>query len=329
MNLLLTALEKSMKYLTRIRLMRLQLFDDEPTSCDLILHLPNVIIVLPFPHCFYILLFPIVTIVNAIVSLILCPFIDLFYYLFKIDFKIKQKPLILIHFAEFPLIRFCTSPIQYFVKWTANREEDGSRDFWEYQSHDILYKYSENRTDVLKEFKEYYLYVKSLMSVEVDSVVWHMGDFNQLCRNNVDWLRSNGPEFPALSVHGSNQQQEELQYILDNLKFTKSLKIVASMIDSIENPLPLRIPDTLEELSIFHGPWITLDYIMSLKMRRLEFYHTYLTNENLNVFFKSWIEMKSHHNLERLEINLTNREDFIVIGLRDIPYRMGPMRPAP
>ncbi|UMM25429.1 hypothetical protein L5515_005261 [Caenorhabditis briggsae] len=38
--------------------------------------------------------------------------------------------------------------------------------------------------------------------------------------------------------------------------------------------------------------------------------------------------MKSHQNFEYFEINLTNREDFIAVGLRDIRYRMGPTRPG-
>ncbi|CAO4371680.1 unnamed protein product [Caenorhabditis nigoni] len=180
-------------------------------------------------------------------------------------------------------------------------QKDGTREFWEYESFDNFYKYSENFLDALKEFKEFYL-------------------------KDVDWLRSNASEFPALFVRGLNQRHDFLQYILDNLKYTNSLELD---VDGIER-LPLGIPDTLEELRIRDGSWITLGHIRSLKMRKLAFWDTYLTNEDLNVFFKSWIEMKSHHNLDRLKINLWKTPgDFITNGLRDIPYRIGPMRPGP
>ncbi|ULU05738.1 hypothetical protein L3Y34_017993 [Caenorhabditis briggsae] len=49
----------------------------------------------------------------------------------------------------------------------------------------------------------------------------------------------------------------------------------------------------------------------------------------MNFFFKSWMRMKSHNNLEHYEVNLTNPEEFIAIGLRDIPYEMGPTVPEP
>ncbi|PIC52829.1 hypothetical protein B9Z55_002771 [Caenorhabditis nigoni] len=238
---------------------------------------------------------------------------------------IRKPYTVKLTFANRPLITFCNGPIEYVVKWTVFREKDGNRVFWKQYSVDNLYKYSENSLDAVNELKEYHLYVKSLMSVEIDTVEWQMSYFNGLCRKDVDWLRANAPEFPALSVLGTNQRQEDLEYILDNLKFTKSLKINVNVIE----PRPLRIPDTLEELRISYGSWITLDYIMSLKMRRLAFRGTYLTNQDINVFFKSWLEMKSHHDLERFETNLTNREDFIAIGLRDIPYRMGSMRHLP
>ncbi|PIC40228.1 hypothetical protein B9Z55_011644 [Caenorhabditis nigoni] len=245
---------------------------------------------------------------------------------------IKKPYKVKLVFAEFPLISFRNeNPIEYIVRWTENREEDGTREFWEYESFDNLYKYSENSLDALKEFKEFYLYVKSLMSVEIDEVAWFMSDFNELCGKDVDWLRSNAPEFPTLFVHGFRQLSIELQYILDNVKVTNILEIYVSLslFEYNEKPLPLRIPDTIEELRIVYGSWITLDFIMNLKLRRLAFRDTYLTSQEMNVFCKSWIEMKSHHSLERFEINVSNREDFIAIGLGDIPYRMGPLRPGP
>ncbi|PIC40232.1 hypothetical protein B9Z55_011647 [Caenorhabditis nigoni] len=237
--------------------------------------------------------------------------------------KKPRFPFLKLHYVA---IREVLNTLDPLDQWTANREEEGTRKSRAYESYNILYKYSENSLDALKEFREYYLYIKSLMSVKIDTVVWDMSEFNRLGRTNVDCLRLNAPEFPALYVHGFRQRQEELHYILDNLKYTKSLEI---WVDVIE-PLQLRIADTLEELRIQNGMSITLDYIMSLEMRRLTFRNTYLTDEDLNVFFKSWIEIKSHLNLERFEINLwKSREDFMAIGLRDIPYRMGPMRPGP
>ncbi|PIC39732.1 hypothetical protein B9Z55_011328 [Caenorhabditis nigoni] len=129
--------------------------------------------------------------------------------------------------------------------------------------------------------------------------------FNEEYWKLVDWIRSNCREIPALHVHGEYPPQGRLQYILDNLKVTGSLKIFVKTIQR----LPLRIPNTINELEIRFG-----------------FNDTSWTNREINLFYKSWIEMKSHQNLESFEINLTSREDFVAVALRGIPYQMGSPR---
>ncbi|PIC39773.1 hypothetical protein B9Z55_011359 [Caenorhabditis nigoni] len=177
------------------------------------------------------------------------------------------------------------------------------------------------RGDPLDAMKKFYLEAKSLMGVEVDFVAIYMDRFGGQCKEVVDCLRSICQEFSVLRIRGTKQRQEDVQYILDNLKFKDSLYIVAKTTEE----LPLRIPETIDQLSIIHGSWITLDHIMSWEMSRiLVFNDTHLTNQEINIIYKSWINMESHQNLECFEINLTNREDFVAVALRNIPYRMGP-----
>ncbi|PIC39713.1 hypothetical protein B9Z55_011313 [Caenorhabditis nigoni] len=182
---------------------------------------------------------------------------------------------------------------------------------------EFVYRYSENPLNAMKEF---YLYARSLMGVELNHVVLNMDGFGGQYREIVDWLRTDSTDCSVLRVKGNNKRLEELQYVLDMLKFKNGLKVFVNTIEK----LPLRIPDHIEELGITYGSWITLEYIMSLNMRKLSFLDTHLTNQEINEFYKSWIELKCHQNLESFEINLTNREDFVAIGLRDIPYEMGP-----
>ncbi|CAO4371388.1 unnamed protein product [Caenorhabditis nigoni] len=158
------------------------------------------------------------------------------------------------------------------------------------------------------------------MDVEVDFVVFYMDDFGGQCREIVDCLQSICQEFSVFVIHGKNQRHQELQYILDNVKFRDNLHIGVKTIEE----LPLRIPETLDQLSIKHGSWITLDYVMGLKMSILAFNGAYLTNQEINVFYKSWIEMESNQNLKCFEINIRDRQDFIAVALSDIPYSMGP-----
>ncbi|PIC40139.1 hypothetical protein B9Z55_011591 [Caenorhabditis nigoni] len=222
---------------------------------------------------------------------------------------------------DHPRAMFKNGPITYDLTWSDDKDKDGTRriEKWANKSHEYLFMYSEHPLNAMKKF---YLDARSLMGVEVSSVVFNMDHANS--RGIVDWLRLNLSGFEALRVFGKNQRQEDLEYILDNLKCEGSLKI---NVDTIQR-YPLEIPNTLEELDIRYASWITLDYLMSLKMSRLAFNGTHVTNQDINVFYKSWMKMDSHQNLEFFEIDLRIPEEFLAVGLKDIPYRMGPMRPG-
>ncbi|PIC35926.1 hypothetical protein B9Z55_015116 [Caenorhabditis nigoni] len=219
-------------------------------------------------------------------------------------------------------IMIVNGSITYQIRWTNVKNNYGTRMEWLWwdESRKYLDRCSENPLDDMKEF---YQYARSLVGVDIDRAVFDMDHFNGKCREIVDWLGLNFSEMQALCVSGRDQRQEELQYVLDNVKVKDSLNICAETIEQ----LPLKIPETIQKLCITNGSWITLDYVMSLKMSQLALRDTHLTNQDLNEFLKSWMQMKSHRNLESFETDLTNHEDFPVVGLRGITYKMGPRRP--
>ncbi|PIC45711.1 hypothetical protein B9Z55_005641 [Caenorhabditis nigoni] len=238
--------------------------------------------------------------------------------------SIKKSYQVCLTFGICPVFMIGNGINNYAVRWTKEKQKDGTRwiKTWPDEWREYLLKYSENPLGAMKEF---YMHARSLMGIDIDSVVVRMDDFEEQFREILYWLNSTFGEIPAVRVWGNNQRQEKLQYVLDNVKCKNSLKIFWK---TTEN-LTLEIPETIKELRICYGSWITLNYLMSLKMSKFALLHTYLTNKDINFFFKSWMQMKSHKNLESFEINLTNREDFIAIGLRDIPYEMGPTIPGP
>ncbi|CAO4365733.1 unnamed protein product [Caenorhabditis nigoni] len=218
---------------------------------------------------------------------------------------------------------FGRGPITHAFSWIDDPEKDGTRFLrtWPDEKREYVFIHSETPFVALKTF---YIYARSLLDIEVHSVVVDMDRFEEECSEVVDWLPSIWGEFSELTIFGTYIYEEELQYLLDNLKFKDSLTL---FVDTCEE-LPLRIPDTLEKLDIQHGSWITLDYIMNLKMRKLSFRNTNLTNEDINVFFKSWLEMKSNLNLECFELNVRYPFDFVKVALRDITNKVGPPIPG-
>ncbi|CAO4364031.1 unnamed protein product [Caenorhabditis nigoni] len=237
---------------------------------------------------------------------------------------IKKSYGVCLQIKDNPEILIGDHPILYGVKWTKEKEKDGTRGDRPYpnQYHEIRVKYSENPLDSIKEL---YLYARSLMGIEIGFLAFRMNHFKGQCKEIVDGLHSTFRRIPNLQIVGEDQQQDELQYILDNVKCTRRLHIFANT----KEGLPLKIPETITDLHIDNGSWITLDYVMNLKMSTFSLWNTNLTNEDINVIFKSWMKTISHQNMKGFKINLTNRGDFVKDGLKDIPYEIRPSIPAP
>ncbi|CAO4362732.1 unnamed protein product [Caenorhabditis nigoni] len=239
---------------------------------------------------------------------------------------IKKPYKVTVTIRDYTVFRMGNGPVSHAIRWSTFRRKNETRVIRKFTNpvelREYYLIYSENPFDSLKEF---YLYARNLMGIDIDGIVIDMDNFKGPLWEIIDWLRSTSRDFPVLSIYGKNQRQKKLQYILDNVKFKDCLNI---LVDTIEK-LPLKIPDTIERLSIMYAPWITLNYVMRWKLSKLAFLDTNLTNQEINYFYKSWIEMESHQNLESFEINLIDPEGFIANCLRDIPYEMGPIRPGP
>ncbi|PIC53431.1 hypothetical protein B9Z55_003137 [Caenorhabditis nigoni] len=239
---------------------------------------------------------------------------------------IKKPYKVTVTIRDYTVFRMGNGPVSHAFRWSTFRRKNGTRVIRNLTNpvelREYYLIYSENPFGSLKEF---YLYARNLMGIDIDEIVIDMDNFKGPLWDIIDWLRSTSRDFPVLSIYGKNQRQKKLQYILDNVKFKDCLNI---NVDTIEK-LPLKIPDTIERLGIMYAPWITLNYVMQWKLSQIASLDTNLTNQDINVFYKSWIEMESHLNLESFEINLIDLEGFIANGLKDIPYKMGPIRPGP
>ncbi|UMM25849.1 hypothetical protein L5515_005500 [Caenorhabditis briggsae] len=195
-------------------------------------------------------------------------------------------------FKGCPQMKFGNGPGKYSVSWKKENKIGIS------SCEELLGCIDCSFRNSLYFMKKFYLDARSVMSDEIHHITLDMDDFEGRCSDIVAWLNSCCPEVADLLVYGKKQRQKELQYVLDNLKFTNNSFIY---LDTVEDA-PLEIPNTVEGIRIRYGSWITLDYVMSLKLRKLTFNRTNLTNQDINMFLK---------------------KDFVAIGLRDIPYKMG------
>ncbi|ULU05737.1 hypothetical protein L3Y34_017992 [Caenorhabditis briggsae] len=97
------------------------------------------------------------------------------------------------------------------------------------------------------------MHARSSMHIDIDCLVFYMDDFGEQFWEVVYWLNSTFREIPTVRIYGNNQHEQKLQYVLDNVKYKDRLKI---FVETIEQ----------RPLEFGYGPWITLNYLMSLRM---------------------------------------------------------------
>ncbi|ULU03979.1 hypothetical protein L3Y34_017046 [Caenorhabditis briggsae] len=135
----------------------------------------------------------------------------------------------------------------YGVEWTKEKEKDGTREYltWPDQSQETVVKYSENPLDSMKEL---YLFARSLMGFAIISVDLFMNSFEGQCREIVDSLRSTFDEVTILRIFGEDQRQEEIQYILDNMKHTNQLEYLEMNLRILEDCVEVAMKDIPYEI---------------------------------------------------------------------------------
>ncbi|UMM16494.1 hypothetical protein L5515_013484 [Caenorhabditis briggsae] len=93
-----------------------------------------------------------------------------------------------------------------------------------------------------------------------------------------------------IHIHGPNVPQNDVQYVLDNITPTNKLLITAET----NEKLPWRIEGTFEQIRIGSGSWITVDHAMNFSFPYVAVMGTTITNQELNLILKNWIDMKCH-----------------------------------
>ncbi|CAP22004.1 Protein CBG00629 [Caenorhabditis briggsae] len=138
-------------------------------------------------------------------------------------------------------------------------------------------------------------------------------------KESVEWVKLRFPNVERIHINGPNVPQKDVQYVLDNITPTNKFRKTA---ESNENLL-WRIEGTFEQIRIGSGSWITVDHAMNFSFPYVVVMGTTITNQELNLILKNWIDMKCHLKTKQLEINLMDGENFLDTVLENIPYEIG------
>ncbi|CAO4364412.1 unnamed protein product [Caenorhabditis nigoni] len=215
--------------------------------------------------------------------------------------------------------------IEYEGNWyefimTDEKEKDRKRkseiDESEGIRYDTVFVYSEN---IMEDFHDLYTYAISVMNKKIQCVSFWLNLLEGRIEDCVEWVKQRFPEIERIHIHGPNVPQNDVQYILDNITPTNKLRITAET----NEKLPLKIEGTFEQIRIGSGSWITVDHAMNFNFPYVALMGTAITNQELNMILKNWIDMKCHLNTKQLEINLMDRKNFLDTVLENIPYEKG------
>ncbi|PIC44424.1 hypothetical protein B9Z55_004793 [Caenorhabditis nigoni] len=157
------------------------------------------------------------------------------------------------------------------------------------------------------------------MNKKIQCVSFWLNLLEGRIKESVEWVKQRFPEIERIHIHGPNVPQKDVQYILDNITPTNKLRITAET----NEKLPLKIEGTFEQIRIGSGSWITVDHAMNFNFPYVALMGTIITNQELNMILKNWIDMKCHLNTKQLEINLMDRKNFLDTVLEKIPYKKG------
>ncbi|CAO4382812.1 unnamed protein product [Caenorhabditis nigoni] len=182
--------------------------------------------------------------------------------------------------------------------------------------YETVYVYSEN---VMEDFNKLYAYASSVMNKKIKCLSFHVDLLEGKIEESVEWGKQRFPEIERIHIHGSNVPQKDVQYVLDNITPTFRLRLMAET----NEKLPLKIEGTFEQLRIETGSWITVDHAMNFNYPCVTLSGTNITNQELNLILKNWIDMKCHLNTKQLEINLMDKENFLDTVLENIRYEIG------
>ncbi|CAL2034354.1 unnamed protein product [Caenorhabditis brenneri] len=202
------------------------------------------------------------------------------------------------------------------VHWEFKPTEDKTKNnVIESHSQDrmLRYEYSENE---LQHCKKNYEYIKRILNFPITSVFYELSAFVSRNRLIIDWLKSHHESVEQLLIYSRTGRDDDLKYLLNNLKSTEYLKIHAQNELHFEwNDL---LPQNLDFLYIEALNNISFQQLMRTNSKTVILQNSMLTSREINSFLKSWMESKSHSNLEFFEVNLENREAMDTI--LDLPH---------
>ncbi|KAF1758970.1 hypothetical protein GCK72_015430 [Caenorhabditis remanei] len=205
---------------------------------------------------------------------------------------------------------------------TSNERMDGK--VGEYENNGFIerkvYNYSKDPVEEWKQLCKYILDIFKRQAIDVLSMT--MDVFVDQNVSIIDFLNTNVKSVNGcnvLQLEEENDVDEHAAYLLENIKVNNKFQ---SNLDTKNVNFDMKIPKNLKEFYIKKADWIGYDELLEIDSVRVVLGTNRISNKDWNLFFKKWMAMETHLNLELLAFAFKSLEDLRLFVLHDIPHEV-------
>ncbi|EFO98783.1 hypothetical protein CRE_30497 [Caenorhabditis remanei] len=207
--------------------------------------------------------------------------------------------------------------------FTSNEEMNGKvveEGDWDDMYELRAWKYSKNPVEEWMQLLKHVLDIFKKQSI--DSFTMTMDAFVDQNVSIIDFLKSNVKSVDNCNLYQLRDEtnvDDHNAYLLKNITISSKLFL---LLDIKNNNFNAKIPKNLKELTILESKWIGYERLLEIDCKSVTLKNYKILDEQWNLFFKKWISMETNQNLEYLELDNRDLEEFRDRVLHDIPYEV-------
>ncbi|EFO98700.1 hypothetical protein CRE_19527 [Caenorhabditis remanei] len=209
-----------------------------------------------------------------------------------------------------------------YYSFTLNEEMNGKivENDWNDWNELQIWKYSNNPIEEWKLLCKHVLEIFKIQTIDYLSMT--MDSFVDHNVSIIDFLKTNVKSVTECCLSQINKNinvDEHTAYLLDNIIINAELCFALSINNVNFN---WKIPKNLKELCIHNSHWIGYERLFDIDCKSVILEKNRISNKVWNLFFKKWIAMETNQNLEYLQLDYREIEEFRALVLDDIPHEV-------
>uniref|UniRef100_A0A1I7TH68 F-box domain-containing protein n=1 Tax=Caenorhabditis tropicalis TaxID=1561998 RepID=A0A1I7TH68_9PELO len=213
------------------------------------------------------------------------------------------KPTIRLYITAEPYIHLCNKPSLTY-KFTRDALKDGQKKVYG-NINTTIYKYTEN---LLEGILNWLKYVTEVLSCTIDLVDMTMDEIPGETRKLADWLKNQQESYDCVEIYCDTEADDDLKYAIETIKAKKELLLGVETGPGFQ----VELPENLRNLEIASS-FIGLEQLLRIKCKKIALSEPPLTNQEINMFIRSWMAQESHLNLCNMRIKIAEPHSWPVI----------------